>query len=230
METARRRTVVACLATAACLTAACLALGGCSGTSDPAADGRRNKNAKGAVAEDVNAAPPSRTGSRTAPAFDLPADLKVRIEPPEPTGDARKDAVLRDIGYAAAAQIEAFARGTGDTPNMRRYYAGEATPYLNDTIAGYHGKGRTLTGTYVYYGFTLDALGAHTADGHYCEDQQLAYSKEIRTGRILTTRRSDDSYVGTRFRAEKSARGDWQVRTYVAERATSSCVRHRPTG
>jgi hypothetical protein len=210
MSTTRRRAVAACLSTAACL-----ALGSCSDTSDSAAEGHRNKNEKGAV-----------TAEFTTPAFDLPADLKVRIEPPEPTGNARKDAVLRDIGYAAAAQIEAFAKGTGDTPNMRRYYSGEATPYLHATIAKYHDQGRTLTGTYVYYGFALDALGANTADGHYCEDQQIGYSKEFRTGRILVTKRSDDSYVETRIRAERNARGDWQVSTYVAERATSSCVRH----
>lgn len=210
MSTTRYRAVAAWLSTAACLT-----LGACSDTSDSAAGGRGHKNEKGAV-----------TVEGTPPAFDLPADLRVRIEPPEPTGNARKDAVLRDIGYAAASQIEAFAKGTGDTPNMRRYYAGEATPFLHDTIAEYHDRGRTLTGTYVYYGFTLDDLGANTAEGHYCEDQQIGYGKEIRTGRILVTERGDDSYVETRIHARRSARGDWQVRTYVAERGTSACVRH----
>ncbi|WP_128375977.1 hypothetical protein [Streptomyces cavernae] len=136
MLTMRQRTAIACL-----FAGAALAFTGCS--SDPA-----NNSANGEIAgadsseSDSPALSPSITAEENAPKFELPSDVEVTVER-KPTGDATKDAILRDVAYSAESHLEAFVKGDGRTANMNRYFAVDALDYWAGEVARVKKEGLT---------------------------------------------------------------------------------------
>ncbi|MEN8654020.1 hypothetical protein ABCR94_26300 [Streptomyces sp. 21So2-11] len=219
----RQRTNAACLAAAGLLAISACSSDG-SGGSD-ASDSGKISGADVGESKSPSADPStSDTPEKGAPAFDLPQDVTVAIEKAQ-TGDPKKDEVLRDVGYAAKAQIEAFAKGDGYTANMQRYYTGLASPYWGKQIKKYRDRDRTVTGQYEYYGLQVRDLNGKVATARYCEDQRKAFGKEIKSGKVIRTKSSKDAFVETKLEAQKNAKGDWQVRQFEWKKAAESCVR-----
>ncbi|MGW0628165.1 hypothetical protein [Streptomyces sp. NPDC002758] len=159
-----------------------------------------------------------------APTFSLPSDLKITVER-DSAGDATKDAILRDAAYSAQANIEAFAQGKGQSVNMGRYFGGSAFTYWVGKVEDYKKKGLTLTGQYSYYDFQVTDVNGKTAAARYCEDQSKAFSKEIKTKKVLRTTPSDNDYVLYTFQTSKDSAGDWQVTQQSWKKGDASCVR-----
>jgi len=224
MPTTRRRTVAAGLLVALALALA-LSATGCGSDASNSAPG-------GAVLEDgkrgASGSPsPSASGvaEGSTPTFDLPSDITVAVDR-ETTGDATKDAILRDVAYSAQANIEAFAKGVGQTANMNRYFAASALTYLVDRVATVKEDGLTLTGDYRLYGFEVtDVANGRAAAARYCEDQTKAYSKEIKTRKVLRTRPSDKDFILFAVQAQKDSAGDWQMTQVSWKKADGACVR-----
>ncbi|MFD4522680.1 hypothetical protein ACFWP7_01815 [Streptomyces sp. NPDC058470] len=218
MLTMRRRAAAACL-----IVAIALSVTSCSGDSSDTG----NDKIAGADSGESDSASPSASASAEAgaPTFDLPSDIEVTVERPS-TGDATKDAILRDTAYAAQARVEAFAKGEGQTVNMNRYFAVSALTYWVDRVATVKKDGLTITGDYRFFGFEVtDAADGKTAAVQYCEDQSKAYGKEIKTGKVQRTEPSDDDFILNTLQVSKDSRGDWQVTVQSWKQGDASCVR-----
>ncbi|MFB7929343.1 hypothetical protein ACFC4C_09560 [Streptomyces sp. NPDC056039] len=218
MLTTRRRVAAACLLAAVTFSAA-----GCSSEPD---DGSSSDKIAGAGEGETGAPTPSATASaeENAPTFDFPSGLSVAVER-KSTGDATKDTILRDTAYSAQANIEAFALGDDQTANMNRYFAGPALTYWTKQVADFKKDELTLTGEYRYYDFEVtDVANGKTAAIRYCEDQSKAYSKEIKTNKVLRTKASDKSFVLYKLQAQKDSAGDWQVTQQNWNKGDASCV------
>lgn len=211
------------LATAVLTASAALLLTACGsgGGDDTSSDKIKGADTSGSSSPSPSV---SASAEKNAPAFDFPSDVKVAVER-EPTGDATKDAILRDLAYSAQANLEAFSKGSGQTANMNRYFAVPALTYWGNRIAKVKKGGLTVTGDYRFYDFKVtDVANGKTAAGRYCEDQRKAYGKEIKTGKVLRTKPSDKDFILNTFQVAKDARGDWQVVQQSWKKADASCV------
>ncbi|WP_326799107.1 hypothetical protein OG946_30120 [Streptomyces sp. NBC_01808] len=84
-----------------------------------------------------------------APAFTFPDDLKADVEPAD-TGDEKKDAVLRDQGYALSAMVESYGRQKA-TANFEQYWQDPAyTTYVQD-FERFADEGQRIAGTGRYF-------------------------------------------------------------------------------
>ncbi|MFJ6296773.1 hypothetical protein ACIQJX_25845 [Streptomyces griseoviridis] len=219
MATTRRRAAAAGL-----LASLVLSVTGCSSDSGNGGDNDKIEGAGGGGTSASASPSASASGGKGAPVFDLPSDITVTSDL-KPTGDAVKDAVLRDVAYSAQANIEAFGEGKGQTVNMARYFAGEALTYWVGRVAELKKDGLTVSGRYRYYGFEVtDIANGRTAAVRYCEDQSKAFSKEIKSQKVLRTKASDKSYLLYTLQAQKDAAGDWQVTRQNWKRGDASCV------
>ncbi|MFJ1972979.1 hypothetical protein ACIO93_30415 [Streptomyces sp. NPDC087903] len=218
MLTTRQRTAAAGL-----LAAVAFSVTGCSSDSG---DGSGSDKIAGAEAGETGSSSPSASASaeKDAPVFALPSDIKATVEK-QPTGDATKDAVLRDVAYSARARLEAFAKGDGQTANLNRYFASSALTYWSDRVATLKKQGLTLTGDYRFYDFEVtDVAGGKTAAVRYCEDQSKAYGKDVRTNKVQRTQPSDKDFILYTLQAVKDSRGDWQVGVQSWKKGDASCV------
>ncbi|MFF7977660.1 hypothetical protein ACFZDK_00805 [Streptomyces sp. NPDC007901] len=219
MLTTRRRTAVAGL-----LAALAVSVTGCSSDSG---DSSANDKIKGADSSESASPSPSASVSadKNAPSFDYPTDITVAVDR-ESVGDGTKDAVLRDVAYAAQARIEAFGKGSGQTANLNRYFAANARIFWANRVAEFNKKeGLTLTGHYRYYGFKVtDVANGKSAAASYCEDQSKAYDKVIKTGKVQRTQASDKSFVLYTVQAQRDSAGDWQVTQQSWKKGDAECV------
>lgn len=220
-STVKRRT----LPVAAALTAtAALLLTACGGGDDSS---KGNDKIAGAGTGGAGSPSPSTSASasadKNAPSFAFPSDIKVTVDK-EPTGDATKDAVLRDLAYAAQARLEGLVKGDGQTANMSRYYAADALVYFDKQITETRQKGLTSTGTYRYYDFKVLDLNGSVATARYCEDQRQAFAKEIKSNTVHRTTPSNNDFIQVSVQTAKDSRGDWQVRRVSWKKATAECV------
>ncbi|MET7451241.1 hypothetical protein ABZT03_04945 [Streptomyces sp. NPDC005574] len=199
-----------------------------TGCSSDAGGGSGSDKIAGAGSAEGGSSSPSASAShpaeKNAPSFDLPSDLKIDVES-KATGDATKDAILRDAAYSAQANIEAFAQGESQAVNLNRYFAGDALTYWVKQVADFKKSGLTLTGYYRYYDFKVtDVANGKTAAVSYCEDQSKGFSKRVKTGKVLRTSPSDKSYVLYTLQASKDQAGDWQVTRQSWKKGDATCV------
>ncbi|WBB64007.1 hypothetical protein O7599_16460 [Streptomyces sp. WMMC500] len=202
-------------AAAAAVAAAALLLTGCG--DDGGSSGDEIEGAKTGNKEP--SADPS-AGEPGAPRFDLPDDVEVEIAE-DATGDERKDAILRDHGYALMAQQEAYA-ATEATANFAKYWDGEAAATFEADFATYRKDGITITGLDTFYFREVTSLKDGRAVVAYCEDQSRAYVKDTETGKVDKTPATLDSYIDARATMEKGADG-WKVVDYQATRGSKEC-------
>ncbi|MGW1216248.1 hypothetical protein ACWD5F_42115 [Streptomyces sp. NPDC002499] len=215
----KRRTLPTAVALAA---ATGLLLTACGGGDDSS-----KANDKIAGADEGGSSSPSPSASaaadKDAPTFDLPSDITVAVER-KTTGDATKDAVLRDVAYSAQARLEAFAKGEGQAANMNRYFAADALTYWNEQISANKKKGLTNTGSYRYYDFQVLDLKGKTAAARYCEDQRKGFAKEIKSGKVLRTQPSNKDFIQVTLQMAQDSRGDWQARQVSWKTEVAECV------
>lgn len=218
MPTTRRRAAATGL-----LASLVLSVTGCSSDSGNGSD---NDKIQGAGSGTSTSASPSASasGGKNAPTFDLPSDISVSVDR-KTTGDATRDAVLRDLSYAAEARAEAFAKGQGQTTNMNRYFAANALVYWVNRVGEFKKDGLTVTGDYRFYGFEVTDSADGTAAARYCEDQSKAYNKVIKTGKVQRTQPSDKDFVLYTVQTAKDAAGDWQVTQQSWKKGDAACVR-----
>ncbi|MER7178300.1 hypothetical protein ABT404_02190 [Streptomyces hyaluromycini] len=191
-------------------------------------DGSSGGDAKAAKTDQAQSRTPSPSASlsaeSTTPVFALPSDIDTAVER-HPTGNATKDGILRDVAYSAQARLEAFAKGDAQTANMNRYFAAQALTYWTQRVAAVRKDGLTVTGHYRFFNFAVtDVVNTKTAAARYCEDQRKAYSKEIKTHKVLRTEPSDTDFILITLQAAKDSHGDWQVTRQSWKKADRSCV------
>lgn len=204
-------------AAAAAVTAAvALLLAGCGGDDGGSSSGR----IEGAQSGDKEPSADPSESEPGAPQFDLPDDVKVEIAE-DTTGDEKKDAILRDHGYALMAQQEAYA-ATEATPNFTRYWDGEAAATFEADFAEYRKDGITITGLDTFYFREVTSLKGDRAVVAYCEDQSRAYVKDTETGKVDKAPATLNAFIDARATMEKSGDG-WKVVDYQATRGSKEC-------
>jgi hypothetical protein len=163
------------------------------------------------------------SAEKDAPSFDFPSGIKATVEN-EPTGDATKDAILRDTAYAAQARVEAFAKSESRTANMNRYFAANALSFWVGRVETFKKDGLTVTGDYRYYDFEVTDVVDGKAAVRYCEDQSKAYNKEIKTDKVQRTQPSDKSFLLYTAQVARGSAGDWQVTQQGWKKGDPACV------
>ncbi|MFH8365894.1 hypothetical protein [Streptomyces sp. NPDC018031] len=169
---------------------------------------------------------PSGTGRPDAdrpghPKVLLPSGLSVTFEG-FVTGDKARDAVLADSAARVRAMTAAKAEGTAESDAVTFYTHPMAEAGARKALKYYADKGYSLTGEFRYFAPQV-TLSGESAELTYCGDESKGFGKVRKSGKILKTPVSDDSYVGYTARLRKNADGVWQTADISTDRGAAQC-------
>lgn len=209
--------------TAACtLAAAALLLTACGGGGDSKISATPPAGTRAAApSAPVTTASTQPAG---APVFDFPPDVKVVVDP-DTTGDATKDAILRDQGYGLDAIYLALAKLDTKLPAFPRYLTQEAAQTWSDSITWGRQYHRSVTGTVKFYDREVSLVDPNKAGITFCEDQSHSYDKDSKTGKVFTTQPSANDFVFHTAQMVKSGDGTWQMANYKSQKGAAQCRR-----
>lgn len=216
----RRRTSLT-TAAACALSAATLLLTACGGGGgdDKKIDASDSGTpAPAPSATTTTAAPTTPPG----PSFDFPPDVKVVVDA-DTTGDAVKDAILRDQGYGLQSVYVALSKDDPKEPLLKQYLTGSALAIWSESISAGQKQHLTATGDLHFYHRKVTSSSATTAGVTFCEDQRYSYNKHTDTGRVDKTKPSLNSFVSHTALMRKAADGTWQMADYKSQRGAAAC-------
>lgn len=200
-----------------------LALSAC-GSGDDSSKG--NDKIAGADTGDVTSATPTTsTSTSTAsdrPKVELPSDLTYAFDWPK-TGNAEKDAVLADSEQFIKAVDMAITEQDPLSKAYRFYSEGEAAAGSQKFIQEFVDYKDRITGAKRYYNANVKINSDGTAGFVYCEDQNKAYNKSLKTGKIDVTPASKDNYVLYSSRLRANEQGIWITETLTSQRGNAAC-------
>ncbi|MBV9024884.1 MAG: hypothetical protein JO362_14105 [Streptomycetaceae bacterium] len=206
----------AALTTTALAAAAALLLSACGSDVKP------SDIIKGAQAAAPPSPSPSVADAARRPKITLPADVHDVFEDTS-TGDPVKDAIWHDTAQLVMAHDEAIAEGNPRLPALLYYLAGLlAQPAYSRSVEGYVTDGLTVTGTDRYYAPHI-TVNSDTASLNYCSDESKAFGKVRKTGKVLTTPVSINSYVLHIAQLKRNPAGVWQTTYADTKRGASQC-------
>ncbi|MGW6703699.1 hypothetical protein ACWGDE_02220 [Streptomyces sp. NPDC054956] len=211
-----RRTLPVAVAAGA---TACLLLTACGGGDKP--------NDK--IAGTESSAPPSASPSASPadaagrPKITLPADFTTSFEG-WTTGDATKDAALADLQNQINATNAAITGEEAESPALPFYYKGEGLIGASTWVQSFKNEDWTLTGTVRYFNPKVEMFSDSAAGIGYCSDDGKGFVKERKTGKVLTTPASNNSYITYSARLDKNAQGVWQTTKLVSKRGDKTCT------
>ncbi|MFF4539531.1 hypothetical protein [Streptomyces aureus] len=208
------------LTTVAVGASAALLLTACGGGGD-----KPKTNDKIAGADTGSKSPsPSATPTQDPgrPKIELPSDLTYTFEWPK-TGDKEKDAVLSDSEQFIKAVDMAIAEQNPLHEAYRFYSEGTAAAGSQKFIKEFvHYKDR-ITGAKRYYDAKVAINSDGTAGFVYCEDQNKAYNKSLKTGKTEVTPKSKDNYVLYNSLLRVNKQGVWITEKLTSQRGSIAC-------
>ncbi|MGX1560844.1 hypothetical protein [Streptomyces sp. NPDC055506] len=215
----RRPTFLAALTLTA---AAALTLSACG--SDDSSKSKDNDKIAGADTGDKASASPSPTDANAAgrPEIRFPSDAKNIFEY-EKTGDAAKDAVLKDSTLSTNSVDEAILQGSTDTKALGFYNVGKALESSITYVRRYIDGGDTWIGTTRYFDYKVTLTGDSKAYITYCSDESKSYIKNRKTKKVDRSPASSDSYVLYNTSLTKNADGVWQTSNIGSSRGNKAC-------
>ncbi|MEV0635295.1 hypothetical protein AB0I77_10085 [Streptomyces sp. NPDC050619] len=213
----RRPTLLAAIALTA---AAALSLSAC-GSDDSSKD---NDKIVGADTGSETAASPTVSPSTASdrPKLELPSDLTYTFDWPK-TGDADKDAILSDSEQFIKAVDMAIAEQDPLSKAYRYYSEGVAAAGSQKFIQEFVDYKDRITGAKRYYNAKVKVNDEGTAGFVYCEDQNKAYNKSLKTGKTELTPQSKDNYVLYSSRLRVNKQGVWITETLTSQRGSVAC-------
>ncbi|RZB17539.1 hypothetical protein StrepF001_20985 [Streptomyces sp. F001] len=207
------------MTTAAAAATAALLLAGCGDDGDAKA----NEEIAGADtgSEGSSASPTaSATESVERPMINLPSDLTYTFDWPK-TGDGDKDAVLNDGQQFIKAVDIAIAEQDPLNKAYRFYSEGAAAAGTQDFIQEFVEYKDRITGKKHYYDAKVQVNDDGTAGLVYCEDQNKAYNKSLKNGKMAVTPESKDNYVLYNSRLRVNKEGIWVTETLTSQRGSA---------
>ncbi|MFI6489328.1 hypothetical protein [Streptomyces sp. NPDC050564] len=209
------------LTTAAVGAAAALLLTACGGGGGGS---KGNDKIAGADTGGETSASPSASASTSAerPKIELPSDLTYTFEWPK-TGDKDKDAVLSDGEQFIKAVDMAIAEQDPLHKAYRFYSEGTAAAGSQKFIQEFVDYKDRITGAKRYYNANVKINTDGTAGFVYCEDQNKAYNKSLKTGKTEVTPKSKDNYVLYNSRLRVNKQGIWITEKLTSQRGSSAC-------
>ncbi|MFB6774859.1 hypothetical protein ACFVGX_16625 [Streptomyces sp. NPDC127113] len=201
-------------------TAAALTLSACGGGADDSGDNDKIPGAD--TGQTSTPASPSTPVSGERPKIDLPSDLTYTFEWPK-SGDKDEDAVLADSQQFIKAVDMAIAEQDPLGKAYRFYSEGEAAAGSQKFIQEFVDYKDRITGAKRYFNANVKINSDGTAAFIYCEDQNKAYNKSLKTGKTDVTPASKDNFVlySSRLRANKQ--GVWVTETLTSQRGSAAC-------
>ncbi|MFB6843403.1 hypothetical protein ACFCXS_00815 [Streptomyces sp. NPDC056373] len=215
----RRPTLLAALTLTA---AAALTLSACG--SDDSSKGKDNDKIAGADTGDKASASPSQSeaapGGRPAIAF--PSDAK-NVFQYEKTGDAAKDAVLKDSTLSVNSVDEAILKGSTDTKALGFYNVGKALESSVSYVQRYIDGSDTWVGETRYFNYKVTLTGEKKAYVTYCSDESKSFIKNRKTKKVDRSPADSDSYVLYNTSLTRNADGVWQTANIGSNRGNKAC-------
>ncbi|MFE0808100.1 hypothetical protein ACFW34_11530 [Streptomyces sp. NPDC058848] len=209
------------LAAAALTAVAALSLSACGG-GEESSEGS-DKIAGADTGGDASAsASPSTPTTSDRPKIDLPSDLTYTFDWPK-TGDEKKDAVLADSEQFIKAVDMAIAEQDPLSKAYRFYSEGEAAAGSRAFIQEFVDYKDRITGAKRYYDANVKVNSDGTAGLVYCEDQNKAYNKSVKTGKTDVTPASKENYVLYSSRLRVNEQGVWITETLTSQRGSAAC-------
>jgi hypothetical protein len=166
---------------------------------------------------------PSPTGP-PEPTFNLPADVKVTIEPAGSTDDGAAE-VLKANEHLIFGLLEAQAGKGGAEKGYRAYVQDNAALRHFKDLDAYKKRGYTITGSYVYFNRKVTFSKLTTATVTFCEDQRFAYSKVEKTGLVKKTKPSPSDFKSYRSIMSKGPDGAWRESEFLWKKGAPECQR-----
>uniref|UniRef100_A0AAU2AG74 Lipoprotein n=1 Tax=Streptomyces sp. NBC_00093 TaxID=2975649 RepID=A0AAU2AG74_9ACTN len=207
---------------AALVASAALLLTACGGDDSESKD--NDKIAGADTGSETSASPTASAsaGSADRPKIELPSDLTYTFEWPK-TGDKDKDAVLSDSEQFIKAVDMAIAEQDPLDKAYQFYSEGEAAAGSQKFIQEFVDYKDRITGAKRYFDAKVNVNSDGTAGLVYCEDQNKAYNKSLKTGKTNVTAASKDNYVLYSSRLRVNENGIWITETLTSQRGSSAC-------
>ncbi|WP_221357418.1 hypothetical protein [Streptomyces beigongshangae] len=216
----RRPTLLAAITLTA---AAALTLSACGG-GDSTKD--RNKDSDKIAGADTGTEKPASPSAPEAaagrPKIELPSDLTYTFEWPK-TGDKEKDAVLADSQQFIKAVDMAIAEQDPLHKAYLFYSEGEAAAGSENFIREFVEYKDRITGAKRYYNSNVKISDDGTAGFAYCEDQNKAYNKSLKSGKVAVTEKTKDNYVLYNSRLRVNEEGIWVTEKLTSQRGSAAC-------
>ncbi|MFF1291891.1 MULTISPECIES: hypothetical protein [unclassified Streptomyces] len=211
----------ALLAAAALTAVAALSLSACGGGGDSS---EGNDKIAGAGTGADRSAPPAASTSTASdrPKIELPSDLTYAFDWPK-TGDEDKDAVLADSEQFIKAVDMAIAEQDPLSKAYRYYSDGEAAAGSKKFIQEFVDYKDRITGAKRYFSANVKINSDGSAGFVYCEDQNKAFNKSLKTGKTDVTPASKDNYVLYSSRLRVNKQGVWITETLTSQRGSAAC-------
>jgi hypothetical protein len=208
------------LSTAAAGVTAVFLLAGCGGGGGAKSGAKIAGADTGASAPASPSAPASTAAGR--PKIKLPSDLTYTFEWPK-TGDKDKDAVLNDSEQFIKAVDMAIAEQDSLNKAYRFYSTGEAAAGSQKFIQEFVDYKDRITGVKRYFGAKVQINKDGTAGFVYCEDQNKAYNKSLKTGKTELTPASKENYVLYESLLRVNKQGIWITEKLTSQRGSAVC-------
>lgn len=193
--------------------------GGSATTGDDKAAGT---DAKSEASASPTVSATDSSASAVRPTIDLPSDVRHAFAPEE-TGDAVKDAVLKDNADMIRALDAAIIAQNPRLPALEFYTEGEGAVASEQWVKAFADAGWTVTGAVNYYDRQVNVSSEDSASLSYCGDESKGFSKVIKTGEVKKTPVSKDSYVAYGVQVRKNKAGVWELVKITSTRGAARC-------
>ncbi|MDQ0932309.1 hypothetical protein [Streptomyces turgidiscabies] len=209
---------------AALVASATLLLTACGGDNSGPKD---NDKIAGADTGSKTSASPTASASASAasadrPKIELPSDLTYTFTP-EQTGDAVKDAVLKDNSEMIRALDAAIVAQNPRLPALEFYTEGEGAVAAEQWVKAFTDVKWTVTGAVRYFDRQVTISSNESASLTYCADESKGFSKVIKTNEIKKTPATKDSYVAYGVQVQKNKDGVWETLKIQSTRGADRC-------
>ncbi|MEU0753488.1 hypothetical protein [Streptomyces albogriseolus] len=191
------------------------------GSEDTAASGKP-ADSKPASQAPSPAPTPTASESSGRPTMTFPSDAKNVFEY-EKTGDAAKDAALRDSTLGVNSVDEAIFKGSTDSEALGFYNVDRALSGAIVFVNRYIKANDVWVGETRYFDYEVKLSGTKKAYITYCSDESKSFLKNRKTGKVDNTATTADSYVLYHTALTKNADGVWQTTDVASERGSEKC-------
>ncbi|MEV6761003.1 hypothetical protein AB0N16_10205 [Streptomyces sp. NPDC051105] len=221
----KRRTLPAAAALAA---TAALLLTACGSGDDKASD-----NDKIAGADQETKTPTPSASTSGAPAEDkpdgvdlsLPKDMNLVFDWAKPK-DKNEEAAMGDAANFVRAIYQGIDKRTTKTAAVTTYSTGDGLRYAKAQINSRLDGDWTATGTRRHYDATTrSASNGSSVEVDFCVDSSKFYTKEVKTGKVLTSEPGIGDYDYFRIVMVKypTAEGLWQASKVYVQAKAAKC-------
>ncbi|MDW4907111.1 hypothetical protein RB628_17580 [Streptomyces sp. ADMS] len=208
---------------AALVASAALLLTACGGDDGESKD---NDKIAGADTGETSASPTASASASAAsadrPKIELPSDVTLTFTP-EQTGDAVKDAVLKDNAEMIRALNAAIVAQNPRLAALEFYTEGEGAVAAEKWVKAFTDVGWTVTGTVRYFDRQVTVSSKDSASLSYCGDESEGFSKVVKTKEVKKTAPNKDSYVAYGVQVQKNKAGVWELVKIQSARGVDRC-------